>query len=372
MFIAVLAVVGGLWLLAATFSSSISTSGVFPDHTSQFSPSTNTSGVSLEHHDAGEYSLIGICAQKINSSIEVLDDVLRKQVVVRTAPTNAAGIGSVVAQLRSSAAIATMLGASFATFSVVSTHISQYRAASLLRLDLLETQLNPETKICSLTSSPSHARTMELVTSWCDNVALGDAHAFELQGLWSDCGIILDDRPWDVRYDMSRCTWKWVKHVLSNLGLKKRAGGIGLHIRWGDMSISTPSNDPLRPERSTPIDKAAQLLRKMRECGVQDELNVYMEWHNETMLSGLGEPYHIIDSGDSIDDLLDLAANRLLILDISSWTVLAHQIAEGGITIVPDIDLFGIDWYDNGVNHVLRWNELLSIECADLSNLLGS
>ena len=283
-----------------------------------------------------------------------------------------------VAQLRSSAAIATMLGATLATFGVISEQSSQYKAASLVHLDLLETPLDAGTKVCSLATSPNYAPTMELVTSWCNDVALGDAQVLKLQKLWSDCNLILDDRPWDVHYDMSKCTWKWVKHVFSNLGLKKglkkRTGGIGLHIRWGDMSLPTytSTSDPLTPERSTPIDKAAQLLRKMRECGVRDELSVYMELHNTTILSGLGEPYRIVDTGDSIEDLLDLAANRLLILDISSWTVLAHQIAEGGISIIPDRDLFGINWYDNGMNHVLRWQELLDIPCAELSILLGS
>jgi hypothetical protein len=185
-----------------------------------------------------------------------------------------------------------MLGASFATFGVISEHISQYKAASILGIDLLETPLAAGTKVCSIASSPSYSLTMELVTSWCNNVTLGDAQAHELRGLWSDCGLIVDDRPQDVHYDMSKCTWKWVKHVFSKLGLKKRTGGIGLHIRWGDMSVSTytSTDDPLRPERSTPIDKAAQLLRKMRECGMQDELSVYMEWHNATMFSGLSEP----------------------------------------------------------------------------------
>ena len=267
-----------------------------------------------------------------------------------------------------------MLGASLNTFGVVSDHITRYKAASLLHLDVLDTPFDAPTKVCSLTASQNYSRTMELVTSWCDNVTLGDAHASELRTLWRDCGVILDDRPWDARYDLSRCTWKWVKDVFSKLGLKKRTGGIGLHIRWGDMGLNSYSStvDPMRPERSTPIDKGAQLLRKLRECGMQDELSVYMEWHNVTMLAGLGEPYRIVDTGDSIDDLLDLAANRLMILDISSWTVLAHQIAEGGITVIPDVDLFNINWYDNGVNHVLRWNELLSIPCSDLSDLLGS
>ena len=301
--------------------------------------------------------------------IDVYDNVKRNQIVVRTAPTNWAGHGSVVAQLRSSAAIATMLGASFATFGVISEH--NYKSASVLQLDLPETSLDPGSKVCSIAYSPNYARTVELVTSWCDNVTQGDAHARELQGLWSDCGLILDDRPADVHYDMSKCTWKWVKHVFSNLGLKNRTGGIGLHIRWGDMGRPTYAGgaDPLTPERSTPINKAAQLLLKMRECGVQDELSVYMESHNTTMLNGLGEPYRIVDTGDSIDDLLDLSANRILILDVSSWTVLAHQIAEGGITIIPDIDLFDINWYDNGMNHVLRWKELLDMPCAELFTL---
>jgi hypothetical protein len=298
--------------------------------------------------------------------------VPRKQIVVRTVTTNTAGLGSVVAQLRSSAAFATMLGATFATFGIISTHISMYKAASLLHLDLLETPLEAGTKVCSIATSPNYALSMELLTRWCDNVAEGDAEVLALKGLWDDCGLILDDRDWDVHYEMSKCTWKWVKHVFTNLGLKKRTGGIGLHIRWGDMSLPQNQNlvgDPLTPDRSTPVDKAAHLLRKMRECGVQDELSVYMEWHNATMLEGLGEPYRIVDTGDSLDDLLDLAANRIMILDISSWTVLAHQVAEGGITIIPDIDRFGISWHDNGVNHVIRWQELLDMPCAELSIL---
>ena len=302
---------------------------------------------------------------------DVHDNVSRKQIVVRTTPTNSAGLGSVVAQLRSSAAIATMLGATFATFGVFSTHLTQYKAASILRLDLVESPMDAGTKVCSIATSPNYTRTMELVTSWCHD-GQGEAHALELQGLWSDCGLILDDRPHDVQYGMSKCTWKWVKQFFSNIGLKKRTGGIGLHIRWGDMSVPTykeAQSDPLTPERSIPIDKAAQLLRKLRECGVQDELSVYMEWYNTTMLSGLGEPYRIVDTGDSVDDLLDLSANRIMILDISSWTALAHQIADGGFTIVPDVDRFGINWYDNGENRVLRWQEILDFPCDELSAL---
>jgi hypothetical protein len=33
-----------------------------------------------------------------------------------------------------------------------------------------------------------------------------------------------------------------------------------------------------------------------------------MEWHNVTMLSSLGQPYRIVDTGDSLDDLIDLSS----------------------------------------------------------------
>jgi len=343
--IMIIVVAGALWLLAPNHDllSHVSPSHVLP---SLVSPS----------HDLSEHT--------------ILNDVPRKQVVIRTIPTNAAGLGSVVAQLRSSAAIATMLGASFSTFSLVSAHISQYRAASLLHIDLLENQLGAGAKVCSFSMSDNYDRTLELIESWCDNQTFDHAH--ELRGYFTDCDLILDDRPWDVRYDMSKCTWKWVKHVFSRLGPKKSTRGIGLHIRWGDMSLGVPSGDPLTPLRSTPIDKGAELLRKIRECGVQEELSVYMEWHNATMLRALGEPYRIVDTGDSLDDLIDLASNRLMILDVSSWTVLAHQIADGGITIVPDTDGFDISWHDNGINHVLRWHELLSMPCSDFLALFSS
>jgi len=337
--IVILVVVGGLWLSAPVFL--------------QYSSTTPN----LPSHDLPEHMM--------------LDDVPGNQVVIRTTPTNVAGLGSVVAQLRSSAAFATMLGASLAAYGIRSTHISQYRAASLLHIDLLEPRLDVGTKVCSLGVSENYARTLELVESWCNNNQNPD-DALELRRYFAGCGVILDDRPWDVRYDMSKCTWKWVKHVFSRLGPKKQTRGIGLHIRWGDMSNGGPAGDPLTPERSTPVDKAADLLRKIRQCGVQDELSVYMEWHNETMLRGLGEPYRIVDTGDSLDDLIDLASNRLMILDISSWTVLAHQIADGGISVVPDIDGFYISWHDNGVNHVLRWHELLSIPCDDFLVLFNS
>jgi hypothetical protein len=341
----ILAVVGSVWLLAANFWPFL-----LPKH-------------------ASEYPFAEMSTQKADFFADLYHDTHRNQVVIRTPHTNNAGIGSVVAQLRSSAAIATMLGATLATYSVQSEH--GYRVASLLGLDLLETRLDAKPRVCSLSASPSYARIPELVESWCGNPRFAQGHAPALRGMFSECDIILDDRPWDVRYDMAKCTWRWVKQVFSKLGVRKRARGIGLHIRWGDMANPAWPFDQRTPVRSTPIEKAAQLLRKIRECGVRDALTVYMETHNTTMLSGLNEPYRIVDTGNDLDDLLDLASNRLLILDVSSYTVLAHQIADGGLTIVPDTSQFDITWEDNGENHVLRWQEVLSIKCSDFSVLFS-
>ena len=163
--------------------------------------------------------------RKLISFTEAHVNAPRKQVVVRTIPTNSAGLGSVVVQLRSSTAIATMLGAEFSTFSIISTHLTQYRAASLMKVDLLGTELPKGSKVCSIAWSLHEACTAELMENWCNNEAHGEAYAQELQQLWSDCNLIIDDRAWDVWYDMSKCTWKWVKHVFTALGLKQRRGG---------------------------------------------------------------------------------------------------------------------------------------------------
>jgi hypothetical protein len=68
--------------------------------------------------------------------------------------------------------------------------------------------------------------------SWCDDATHADEHTLELQAFFSDCGLILDNRFWDVHYDMSKCMWKWVKHIFSKLSPKKLTRGIGLHICW--------------------------------------------------------------------------------------------------------------------------------------------
>jgi hypothetical protein len=60
-----------------------------------------------------------------------------------------------------------------------------------------------------------------------------------------------------------------------------------------------------------------------------------------------------------------------MVLHLSRYTVLANQTANGGLTIIPDEDGFGINWYDNGLNPVLRWQEVLSIPCSDMYSALG-
>lgn len=281
-------------------------------------------------------------------------------------------MGAVVGQLRSSLALATMLDADFTTFPLVSDH--QYRAASLLGIDRLQRPLAADTTLCAVSATLPQQQIMELIDSWCSTTRTDPTHAeeraAELRQYFAGCGVILDDRPWDVRSYMSVCTWQWVRQIFSKLGLRDRQRGIGVHIRWGDMSIFTEESDQLTRWRSTPIDVAAQLLSKIRSCGVKDELSVYMELHNTTMLEGLGERYRIVDTGDSVADLIDLASNRIMVLDIGSYTTLAHQMAEGGLSIVPDDGDSVINWHWDGVNRVLRWNEVLSIPCEDLSNII--
>jgi hypothetical protein len=130
-------------------------------------------------------------------------------------------MGSVVAQLRSSFALASMLDADFATFPLLSEH--NYRSASLLGLDRLPWPLAANTTLCAVSATLAPHRVMGLIDTWCSSTrtdrTLAQERAVELQQYFVGCGVILDDRPWDVRYDMSMCTWEWVRRIFSSLSL---------------------------------------------------------------------------------------------------------------------------------------------------------
>jgi hypothetical protein len=93
-----------------------------------------------------------------------------------------------------------MLGASLATFPVTSTHSTQYQAAALLDLDLLENPLDVGVKICSIATSEHLASITELMETWCDSFTFpeeAEKAVVELQGIsvaavssWTtDCGM---------------------------------------------------------------------------------------------------------------------------------------------------------------------------------------
>lgn len=66
-----------------------------------------------------------------------------------------------------------------------------------------------------------------------------------------------------------------------------------------------------------------------------------MEHHNKgnsTFLSDINHFYTLVDTGEDVDDLLDLAENDVLLVAGSSFTALAHAMARGGLTLVPDDD----------------------------------
>lgn len=304
------------------------------------------------------------------------------QVVIRTVRVNEAGMGAVIAQLRKSVAIASMLGAEFATFSVPSEHT--YQVASYMNFDSISVGLPADAKVCSLTILMNTERVTTLVNSWCGGKAdFEDSEAVEMRKKFQECGIILDDSPWNVQLNLWKCTRPWMRRIvykslakqqgLPSIPITESPTGIGLHIRWGDMAKGDFKGDPKTAERSTPIPVAARLLRKLRECGVKDELKIYMENHNTTMLADLKQKFRIIDTRNDLADLVDLASNQIMILAHGSYAYMAHQIAEGRLTVVPDAPLQGLPhWHfsDNGVGNILRWKELLDISCANLLEIL--
>mgnify|MGYP001588724344 FL=1 len=105
--------------------------------------------------------------------------------------------------------------------------------------------------------------------------------------------------------------------------------------------------------------------------------------HNSTILEEVAHPFTLVDSGKDLTDLVDLcvlppmsrsptatlmflcisplrAANEVLVVAGSSYTELAHQMARGGLTIVPDKDGNRRYWTQTGTHEVLKWNDLSS------------
>lgn len=82
-----------------------------------------------------------------------------------------------------------------------------------------------------------------------------------------------------------------------------------------------------------------------------------METHNDTMLAELEHPYVLVDSGKDLTDLRDLTSNDVMIVGGSGYTMIGHQIARGGMTIVPQDDGSPRWWRETGTNVVLTWED---------------
>ena len=112
------------------------------------------------------------------------------------------------------------------------------------------------------------------------------------------------------------------------------------------------------------MDTAENIVSRIKECSPDMKLRVYMQRGNETLLRGLGKDVMVIDSGDAFRDLLDMVDNHVLIVAEGSYSMLAHQLSTGGVTIVPTpgsvMSTFAGNWEQCGTNKVFTFEDLES------------
>ena len=183
---------------------------------------------------------------------------------------------------------------------------------------------------------------------------------------------------------MLSCTLDWLHKRLQPTTPRIAAHriSVGLHVWWGDVKDdpgiyvdSKISTGLLRRERVVPLDTAENVVNRIKECGPYMRLRVYMQRGNKTLLQALGDNMTVVDSGDAFNGLLGMADNHVLIMAEGSYSMLAHQLSTGGVTVVPTpgspTGTIGCAWELCGTNKVYTFENLEShkIPCEEFNQV---
>ncbi|GAQ90758.1 hypothetical protein KFL_006810040 [Klebsormidium nitens] len=156
---------------------------------------------------------------------------VHKRLLVRTEGTNTAGLGSILAQSRRSAVFAELVQARLIIPGIQSDH--GYTPADLINRAINSSwELPSNPTVCRATMLLPAGEIEKILEAWCDS--RDDELGKTLLRVYESCHVILDDRPWEVSYAFSRCTWRWTRKVLlgsESEGVKTTKGSVGLHLR---------------------------------------------------------------------------------------------------------------------------------------------
>jgi hypothetical protein len=287
-----------------------------------------------------------------------------KKLYVKLDGLNAAGYGSWAAQLRVHAVLAQYLGAKLIEKKTISEHGYELSTA----LNARGTLLLPE--------NPVICEAARLNFGDRSTIALLDAVAYGgltqeqedmLHSMYGGCDVIIDRSDLWINYDYARVTGQWLRSTGLNLNMAS-SGGIHIHIRWGDVAPGGSFHHELNDVRSMPMGEINNVIKKLRDCGVRDKIQIFMQNHQAERLAGADFEYTVVDTSDDIRDLNYLASGRFLLLSFSSYGPLACQLAKGATIIVDRRGEGGIGWSKavERTNRLLYLDELNSTQCSDI------
>ncbi|KAK4702233.1 hypothetical protein P7C70_g3991, partial [Phenoliferia sp. Uapishka_3] len=301
------------------------------------------------------------------------------RVILRTVDDNGAGIGSVLQQLQRSAVFAEAMGGELVAVESKETGHG-YDTVGVMN-GKRKTRMGVEWgRVCRLSRYMNQQAYQKFTNTVCEKEKLGlgvETLSIAELGATSSmhgCSVILNDQPWEYDPQMCECTWRHTTRLFGNPvpRLVSRKTTVGLHIRWGDMAAGGFGGDTREEYRSIPISRANEVIHGLEECLGHLSLRIYMEAHNSTMLEEIDHPFLLVDSGRDLDDLLDLTSNEVLIVAGSGYTMMANQMARGGLTVVPNFDPNARWWETTGTNKVLKWKDFVEKggnDCGEVRRL---
>ncbi|GAA5826919.1 hypothetical protein JCM11251_002162 [Rhodosporidiobolus azoricus] len=287
------------------------------------------------------------------------DRQVGQRVLIRDGGFGWEGIGSVIQRFKESVILAEAFNATFLITGQESEH--GYSTSDLINGP------NPiqidATKACSLQDHLSGEDRAALVVSWCEGKPAAAELLEKIEKNLVGCQAILDAQRWEVHEEFNGCIHRWTRETLGappNTPWNPTHVTVGIHIRWGDSAGEFRG--------SMHLDDVNRALGDIyNQFG---EENVYvtiaMEKHEDKiikMVETKGRKPRIVDSGDGIQDMRELANNNIMLLGGSSYAAEAHLIAPRGLSIVdPNVK------YDNTTGF---GREVIEIQDFDQSSLAG-
>ncbi|GAA5891064.1 hypothetical protein JCM6882_006406 [Rhodosporidiobolus microsporus] len=281
-----------------------------------------------------------------------------QRVLIRDGGFGWEGIGSVIQRFKESVILAQALDAQFLITGQESEH--GYSTSDLINGP--GPILIDSTKTCSLQDNLSGEERAQLVDAWCEGKPEALEILKDLEKRLVGCTAVLDAQRWEVHEEYNGCIHRWTRDTLGaapEMPWDPAHVTVGIHIRWGDSAGEFRG--------SMHLDNVNRALGDIyNQFGVDNvDVTIAMEKHEAKILKMVDtrKKYRLVDSGDGINDMRELAGNNIMLIGGSSYAAMAHLIAPRGLSVVdPNVKYMNTTGFGR---------EVIMIQDFDQSSLAG-